>query len=333
MKNGDRPLMAGWEERLVLVTESFLTWRKRRVLARKLRQKKRGVVRDWVDALLSAVVIVLLINQYFIQAYQIPSGSMEPTLQITDRLFVNKLVYGPELIPTMFKLPGLWQPERGDVIIFESPEYISKGPVADIIQRIVYMITLSLVDTDKDENGKAKVHFLVKRVVGLSGDRVRMEMGDVEILTPGAATWMRESDLRQALGLHYMPVRSISPQQYSDFREIGTIEGLRSAGLPFDASAYASLANKYQGKLLDDAFRTTWKDATRWAISPDDPLASQEWRLLTEGYYVPEQRFFPMGDNRDNSYDGRYLGPVRVAKVLGKVLFRYWPLTRMGTVE
>ena len=68
---------------------------------------------DWIDAILSAVVIVLLINQYLLQAYQIPSPSMEPSLLVSDRIFVNKIVYGPELIPGMLKLPGFRHPARG----------------------------------------------------------------------------------------------------------------------------------------------------------------------------------------------------------------------------
>jgi signal peptidase I len=55
--------------------------------------------------------------------------------------------------------------------------------------------------------------------------------------------------------------------------------------------------------------------------------------MLAEGYYVPEGRLFPMGDNRDNSHDARYFGPVRLEKVLGKGLFKYWPLYRIGGVR
>ena len=54
---------------------------------------------DWIDAIASAVVIVLVINQYLLQAYQIPSPSMEPSLLVSDRIFVNKIVYGPEAHP------------------------------------------------------------------------------------------------------------------------------------------------------------------------------------------------------------------------------------------
>ena len=99
-----------WEKSIVRETERYLSWRKKRELARKAKQKQRNPVVDWIDAILSAVVIVLLINQYLLQAYQIPSPSMEPSLLVSDRIFVNKIVYGPELIPGMLKIPGPWLP-------------------------------------------------------------------------------------------------------------------------------------------------------------------------------------------------------------------------------
>jgi signal peptidase I len=334
-----------WERWVVRVTERYLTWRKKRQLARKAKQKRRNPVVDWIDAIFSAVVIVLLINQYLLQAYQIPSPSMEPSLLVTDRIFVNKLVYGPELIPGMLKMPGPWQPQRGDIIIFESPEYISSGPVVDILQRIIYMVTLSLVDIDKDENGQPKHHFLIKRAIGMPGDRIRMNQGNVEILPPGSAVWISEDDMKKALGFHYRNVRSLPAEEYGVFKAAGTGAGLigeKFTATPEEESAlkkyYRTTADSNgritsvgpMMQLADDIYVQMWTDATRWAIEPDNFSAAAEWRMLKEGYYVPEGRLFPMGDNRDNSHDARYFGPVRLEKVLGKALFRYWPLYRIG---
>ena len=156
-----------WGERVQRATERFLTWRKRRRLAKKERQKQKNVILDWLEAIGSAVLIVLLINQFLLQAYQIPSQSMVSTLEIGDRIFVNKLIYGPELVPGMMKLPSPRKPRRAEIIIFENPSYIPIGPLMDILQRVIYMVTLSLVDIDRDEFGNPKHHFLIKRAVGM----------------------------------------------------------------------------------------------------------------------------------------------------------------------
>src|SRR5208337_1617042 len=286
-----------WEKTLVSVTERYLSWRKRRKLARKAKQKRRNPVVDWIDAIFSAVVIVLLINQYLLQAYQIPSPSMEPSLLVTDRIFVNKIVYGPELIPGMLKIPGPWQPQRGDVIIFESPEYISSGPVVDVIQRIVYMVTLSIVDIDKDENGQPKKHFLIKRAIGMPGDRIRMNEGNVEYLTPGSDTWMTEQDMKKALGFTYHNVRTLAPEEYPVFRAAGIGAGLIGEKFTATIDQEAGLKKYYRTtsdtngrvtgvgpmmQLADDIYVEMWRDATRWAIEPDNLGVAAEWRMLKE---------------------------------------------------
>jgi signal peptidase I len=337
-----------WEKSVVRITERYLSWRKRRRQARRAKQKKRNPILDWLDAIGSAVVIVLLINQYLLQAYQIPSPSMEPSLLVSDRIFVNKLVYGPELIPGMLKIPGPWKPQRGDVIIFESPEYISSGPVVDVLQRIIYMVTLSLVDIDKDENGQPKHHFLIKRAIGMPGDRIRMNQGNVEILTPGSDTWMPEADMKKALGFTYQNTRILQPEAYPVFKSAGIAAGLIGEKFTASTEQESALKQYYRTtldssgrvsavgpmmQLADDIYVEMWRDATRWSIEPDNLAAAAGYRMLSEGYYVPEGRLFPMGDNRDNSHDARYFGPVSLEKVLGKGLFKYWPLYRIGGVR
>ena len=346
MEHARSGTVGSWEAGLVRVTERYLTWRKKRRTARKAKQKKRNPVVDWLDAILSAVVIVLLINQYLLQAYQIPSESMEPSLLVSDRIFVNKIVYGPELVPGMLKIPGFHAPARGDVIIFESPTYLSSGPVMDILQRVVYMVTLSLVDIDKDEYGQPKHHFLIKRAIGMQGDRLRVREGNVEILTPGEATWMQEADLKKSLGMIYPSYRSIKADQYPVFKSEGIGSALMLAGLPAtkeqqDAiSKYYSIQKDSNGDvhfqlivLNDEKYVELWQRRTQWSMEPFNYLAAADWRLLQEGYYVPAGRIFPMGDNRDNSRDARYFGTVSLDKVLGKGLFRYWPLYRIGGIR
>ena len=348
MAQGSVTAWGKWQTDVQRETERFLTWRKRRRVARKEKQKKRNPVVDWLDAILSAVVIVLVINQYLLQAYQIPSPSMVPSLLEGDRIFVNKIVYGPELIPGMIKLPGFRQPSRGEVIIFESPEYLSSGPLMEVLQRVVYMVTLSLVDIDRDENGNPKHHFLIKRTIGMSGDRIRMNDGDVEILTPGESTWVPEQRLKDALGLGYPNTRTFNADQYPVFRRVGVALSLSDARLPMSVPLVSALSQYYQTTkdatsgtvtagaqtaLDDDIYVQMWRSRTDWEIDPTAFATAVQWRYASEGYSVGDGRIFPMGDNRDDSRDARYFGAVRLEKVLGKGLFRYWPLSRFGVIR
>jgi signal peptidase I len=335
-----------WSENVTTATERFLTWRKRRRLAKKEKQKRKNPVLDWVEAILSAVLIVLVINQYLVQAYQIPSQSMIPALEINDRIFVNKLVYGPELIPGMLKFNGFRQPRRGEVIIFENPSYIPIGPFKDILQRVIYMLTLSLVDIDRDEYGNPKHHFLIKRAIGMGGDRLRMDKGDVELLLPGTGTWMPEKEVDELLGLRYTTRRIFSPEEYPDFENAGIGLALLDARLSLTPEQDRSVNRFYsvtksdsgevswrQTALVDNIFVDKWRYRTLYSLRPYSTLFRSQWRTLEEGWYIPGNRIFPMGDNRDDSRDARFFGPVRLDKVLGKAMFRYWPLTRLGTVR
>src|SRR6056297_4359138 len=177
--------MENWFNTVQLWTESALTRRKQKKERIRARQKAKNPVVDWIEAFLWAAIVVLIINQYVAQAYQIPSGSMKNTLKIQDRIFVNKMIYGPELIPGALKLPGFVSPSRDEVIIFESPTYISKGPLFDTLQRLIYMLTFSMVDIDRDAEGNPKPHFLIKRGVGMAKDRIRFVQGELELRPPG----------------------------------------------------------------------------------------------------------------------------------------------------
>ena len=177
-----------WRTRLVTATEWVLTRRKRRKARILARRRARNQLLDWGVSFLWAVGVVLLINQYLLQAYQIPSGSMIDTLQLQDRIFVNKLVYGPELLPALGKLPSPIKAQRSEVIIFENPSYIGKGTLFDISQRVLYMLTFSFVDIDRDQFGRPRAHFLIKRAVGAAGDRLRLDQGNIELLPRGEET-------------------------------------------------------------------------------------------------------------------------------------------------
>lgn len=79
---------------------------------------------EWVAVLVGAVVVALVVRTFLLQAFSIPSGSMESTLEIRDRLLVNKLSY------------QFGDVERGDIVVFFKPDSLS-SPYDDLIKRVV----------------------------------------------------------------------------------------------------------------------------------------------------------------------------------------------------
>jgi signal peptidase I len=104
----------------------------------------RGIF-EWAKSLSLAILLFLVVRAFFVEAYRIPSGSMEGTLLVGDFLLVNKLVYGAEVPFTGRHLPAVRQPSYRDVVVFQYPEDLSKN--------------------------------YVKRLVGLPGDTVGMRKG------------------------------------------------------------------------------------------------------------------------------------------------------------
>ncbi|GIW39855.1 MAG: signal peptidase I [Candidatus Binatia bacterium] len=94
--------------------------------------KKKSAAREYAEALGTAVLLALLLRTFVVQAFKIPSGSMEPTLQIGDYILVNKLVYGPRVPFLGKRLYAFSRPRRGDVIVFVYPV----DPSKDFIKRV-----------------------------------------------------------------------------------------------------------------------------------------------------------------------------------------------------
>jgi len=322
-----------WTVRLTAFTERLLTWRKRRRLKKKLKQQKKHVIVDWLEAFLWAAGVVLLINQYALQAYRIPSGSMMNTLLLGDRIFVNKLVYGPELLPGLVKLPGFSEPERGEVIIFENPSYISRGTAFDIVQRVLYMVTLSLVDIDRDESGQPRPHFLIKRAVGVGGDRFRTREGDLQIRPPGESEWIAETAFARSVGLDYETRRLVPEEAYRDYRTAGVATARDQLGIPLARSEEQALAAVQRVGSVDPFSLDYHRTRLLAKANPHDARTLARDAYYELGWYVPPDRILPLGDNRDNSRDGRYFGPVQLRYVLGRAMFKYWPMNRIGAIR
>ncbi|MCX7966694.1 MAG: signal peptidase I [Syntrophorhabdaceae bacterium] len=115
--------------------------------------KKKSKVREYIESLIIAAIIAFFVRSFFIQAFKIPSSSMEPTLLVGDHLLVNRLSYVVKIPFTDIIILNLGEPERGDVIVFRYPLDKSK----DFIKRVIAKggDTVEIRDKKVYVNGKS----------------------------------------------------------------------------------------------------------------------------------------------------------------------------------
>lgn len=114
---------------------------------KKQKPKKKDTVSDYVQALLAALFLAIIIRGFVFEPFKIPSESMVPTLMIGDHIFVKRYAYGLRVPFTKYWLAEFDDPKKGDVIVFTYPH-------------------------DDDVN-------YIKRVVGVPGDKISMKDGQL----------------------------------------------------------------------------------------------------------------------------------------------------------
>jgi signal peptidase I len=251
---------------------------------------------EYVKVILVTILVALFLKTFVVEAYQIPSGSMENTLLVGDYLIVNKLAYGfrtPTHVPfTNLAMPSLTMPlfnrvHRGDVVVFEYP-----GSYNEI-------------------KPPSPVNY-VKRCIGLPGDTVRILHGDVVVNgatvdLPARAKPVDENELFNS----WKRVTPFPPgSSYTQFDYGPIVVPKRGDTVSLDTNSLSS-----------------WKifiEREGHSVSTDEAGHILVDGTTTDRYVVMRDYYFMLGDNRDNSLDSRFWGFVPEDNLVGEALLVYW---------
>jgi len=259
-----------------------------RAMQAEVSEPRKGTFLDIVEAIVIALILAFAIRTFAVQAFKIPSGSMLPTLQIGDHILVNKFLFGARLPFVDHRLLSLLHPLRGDIIVFRFP----KDHHTDFIKR--------LVGQPGDEVE------LVGHQLFVNGELWKDDPGHYQ--RNRQPSWVLPGE-EARFGPIYVPRRG-------DVLQL--VEGkLLVNGKPFPIP---------ERKIIDegnfrDYYDVFYADLFPGAVGPRAHSTS-------EPMVVDEDRYFMLGDNRDNSRDGRFWGLVRDSEIRGKAFVIYWSWNR-----
>lgn len=258
-----------------------------------------GRARLYIRYLTAAIFFALILKIFFIEAYKIPTGSMEKTLLVGDFLFVNKFIYGahlPNYIPFLnkkipeYRLPAVRKPEPLDVVVFR---YAG----------------------DRDQLIPMKETTYIKRCIAGPGDSLTI--------------------INKKVYLNGMQISQPDEIQYSNGRVWP--KGYENSGIfpkhsGWNEDNYGPLYIPKAGDTLSlnlvniEAWRTIInREVGREAVSVEGRKIKINGKEASS-YVIKKNYYFMMGDNRDDSLDSRFWGFVPEDKIIGKAFMIYWSL-------
>lgn len=260
--------------------------------ARPLTKKEQVI--SWTKTILGALLIVMVVNGLFIQSFVVPTGSMENEVMTGDFVFVNRFIYGgstPQTIPFLnvplpyLRLPGLRDPERGDVIVFIYPG-------------------------DREELKAKDFQYYLKRCVAVAGDTLEVRGGYVYI-----------NGVKENFPEHAQFKNRYYSEETDKSRTFPKGMGFtRDNWGPLRIPKKGDHITITKENI--DGWRT-FVEREGHTIHQDGELVNIDGQIA-DSYTVERDYVFGMGDNRNDSQDSRYWGFVPMENVVGTPLMVYW---------
>lgn len=306
-------------------------------------------LREYVESIGLAIVFALLLRGFVVEAFEIPSGSMEPTLLVGDRLFVAKYTYGIRVPFTTSYLLRWRDVSRGDVVVFEFPRaeaqtQVNIGVVTrwlETYRRTHGGFPGSLADLRDPATGEGPDPNALRDAWG-QPFQYRLEVNGFSLVSPGPDGLLGTGDeLDQSNSAFYNGVGSCvdagSLTGNKDYiKRVVGVEGdtieVREGVLHINGVAL-SIEDPQPGRTsanfpMVDATEID-RDGNRYVVRSFGSNSSFGPITVRPGHV------FTMGDSRDNSSDGRCWGQVPLANIKGASLFIFFSrdLERTGRVR
>ncbi|OOF71518.1 signal peptidase I [Rodentibacter caecimuris] len=245
---------------------------------------------EFLSSLFPVLALVFCVRSFIFEPFQIPSGSMEPTLRIGDFLVVNKYTYGIKDPIFQHTIIDGNKPQRGDVIVFKAPEQalLRTGLGAS---RAAYAENIAL----NSQDNMSGIDY-IKRIIGVSGDRI--------IFDPDQKT------LTIIYAKDGKPCETDCTEKSFDYKQL---------------EPNPDFPNQMEYQENGDVSHHILVHPNRYYSStefyPQEGMSSAQW-------VVPEGQYFVMGDNRDHSDDGRFWGFVPEKNIVGKATYIWMSLEK-----
>jgi len=158
----------------------------------------RRLLLPLLRVLLLTFLLYLVLSGMFLTAFRVDSGSMQPRLQPRDRVLASPLPFGPRILFFSARLPAFREPRRGDVVGSRSPQFSRPAFPLSLLEPVVRFLSGQRVTVARDPTGTRVPPYMIKRVVGLPGDTVRMSGFRLSVMTPGSGAFLDEQRLAEA---------------------------------------------------------------------------------------------------------------------------------------